>query len=143
MVITADSNINPINELGNPKTVDCHERATLPHETTALILQERSTFSSLANLNASMESTIAANRLNDAETNIVKYALRTRRAVAITCSDMDVIVTYRPSLTPIANSLARCETASNPDCSFSAFSKSFMNAEPTITPSAYSAKDRA
>jgi len=143
IVITADSNINPMKELGNPKTVDCHESATFPHETTALMLHERSTFSSLANLNASMERTIAAKRLSDAEINIVKYALRTRRAVTTNCSDMAVIVTYRPSLTPLANSLARCETASNPVCSSLALRRSFINAEPTITPSAYSAKDRA
>ena len=107
IVITADSNINPIKEFGKPKTVDCQERATLPHDTTALMLQERSTFSSLANLKASIERTIAAKRLSDAEINIVTYALRTRRAGATNSSDMAIIVTYRPSLTPSANSLAR------------------------------------
>jgi hypothetical protein len=38
--MTADSNINPIKELGNPKTVDCQDKATLLHETMALMLQE-------------------------------------------------------------------------------------------------------
>ena len=71
------------------------------------MLQERSTFSSLANLKASIERTIAAKRLSDAEINIVTYALRTRRAGATNSSDMAIIVTYRPSLTPSANSLAR------------------------------------
>jgi hypothetical protein len=33
--------------------------------------------------------------------------LRTRRAGATNSSDMAIIVTYRPSLTPSANSLAR------------------------------------
>ena len=100
------------------------------------MLQERSTFSSLANLKASIERTIAAKRLSDAEINIVTYALRTRRAGATNSSDMAIIVTYRPSRTPKANSLARCETASSPDCSSLEFSKSLMKAEPTITPSA-------
>ena len=40
IVMTADSNINPINEFGNPKTVDCQDSATLLQETMALILQE-------------------------------------------------------------------------------------------------------
>ena len=136
MVITADSNINPINELGKPKTVDCQESATLPHETTALMLQESSVFTSLASLKASIDKIIAANRLNDADTSMVKYALRTRRALTTSSSVIELIVTYRPSLTPMANSLARCETASNPDCSSLEFSKSLMKAEPTITPSA-------
>ena len=94
--MTADSNINPIKELGNPKTVDCQDNATLLHETTALILQERSAFASLASLKASIDKTMAANKLNDAETSIVRYALRTRRALAIRGSDITVIVTESP-----------------------------------------------
>ena len=108
----------------------------MPHETTALMLQERSTFSSLASLKASIDKIIAANRLKDAEISMVKYALRTRRALTTRSSDMASIVTYRPSRTPKANSLARCETASSPDCSSLEFSKSLMKAEPTITTSA-------
>jgi len=98
IVITADSNINPINELGNPKTVDCQDNATLLHDTMALILQESSVFSSLASLKASIDKTMAANRLNDAETSIVRYALRTRRALAIRGSDIVIIVTESPSV---------------------------------------------
>lgn len=100
------------------------------------MLQESSVFASLANLKASIDKIIAANRLSDADTSIVKYAFRTRRALTTRSSDMASIVTYRPSRTPKANSLARCETASNPDCSSLEFSKSLIKAEPTITPSA-------
>ena len=97
IVITADSNINPIKELGKPKTVDCQDKATLLQETTALILQESSVFSSLASLKASIDKTMAANRLNEAEISIVRYALRTRRALAIRGSDIVIIVTESPS----------------------------------------------
>ena len=95
--MTADSNINPIKELGNPKTVDCQDNATLLQETTALILQESSVFSSLASLKASIDKTMAANRLKDAEISIVRYALRTRRALIIRGSDIVIIVTESPS----------------------------------------------
>ena len=43
----------------------------------------------------------------------------------------------------MANSEARCEIAARPSCSLFASSNSLINADPTMTPSAYAANDFA
>jgi hypothetical protein len=70
IVMTTGSVINPINELGKPRSCDCHDLATVPHERTELILQERGPEGWAANFNASMERTREAIRLRIEETNI-------------------------------------------------------------------------
>ncbi len=52
-------------------------------------------------------------------------------------------VLHRPSRTPSASSCANSLTARNPAASSGASRRAFINAEPTITPSAYPATERA
>jgi hypothetical protein len=68
--MTTGSVINPINEFGKPKSCDCQDFATVPHDRTELILHESSPEGWAANLIASIERTSEANKLSTEETNI-------------------------------------------------------------------------
>jgi hypothetical protein len=68
--MTTGSVINPINEFGKPKSCDCQDFATVPHDRTELILQESCPVGCAANLMASIDRTREAKRLRAEETNI-------------------------------------------------------------------------
>jgi hypothetical protein len=68
--MTTGSVINPINEFGKPKSCDCQDFATVPHDRTELILHESSPDGWAAIFIASIERTSDAKRLRTEETNI-------------------------------------------------------------------------
>jgi hypothetical protein len=64
--------MRPKNEFGKPKRLDCHDLATLPHETTALISQANFPPGVSASFIASYERTRDAIRLRVDETSIAQ-----------------------------------------------------------------------
>ncbi len=69
-VITTGSVINPMKELGNPRSWDCQDFATVPQESTELMLHDNFSDGAAANLIASIDRTRDAMRLKVDETNI-------------------------------------------------------------------------
>jgi hypothetical protein len=57
-------------EFGKPSKLDCHERATFPHETTALTSHESFVAAFFAKVMASTESTRDAAREASEESNM-------------------------------------------------------------------------
>ena len=71
MVITTGSAMRPRNAFGNPKTLACHEVATVPQLMVALMLHDRAVLGFAAKATASTDSTNEAIRLRNAEASMV------------------------------------------------------------------------
>ena len=72
IVITTGSATSPRNALGNPNKLACHDVATVPQLSTALMLHDKATFGSAASRTASIDNTKDAVRLTNAENSMVE-----------------------------------------------------------------------